>query len=208
MNQIKRITRAEDFPDTDPRRVTAGNAYWMNDHPVYFDFFDRDKVVIYGLEDADDEALDALIDEFRFYNYHVTFFFSPTGRLLRTFEPVALTKVRIDSLQPSQFYVNQSKLEVCGQWLEIEDELLIPVAPYTNHICDGHTRLYAAVQKGITHCYTYVCEDAGAYLDDFVRMAQERGIHSISDLQPLPEEDYRKLWHQFCDDYFSAKQND
>lgn len=44
MNQIKRITRAEDFPGTDPHRVTAGNAYWMNDHPVYFDFFDRDKV--------------------------------------------------------------------------------------------------------------------------------------------------------------------
>ena len=125
--------------------------------------------------------------------------------MVKKFPSVELTLVEINDLQPSQFYVNQEKILQCSGWIENLHHLIIPVHPNTNFICDGHTRLYAALQKGFRKCYIYTAEESGDYLLDFVKMARERNIFHVADLQPLSDSEYKTLWWQFCDDYFAHK---
>lgn len=196
---IQRIETMADCPHADPHCVAVHNAYLVDDTPVYFEFIDKSKVVIHSsLFDLPKE----LIEEFRFYNYQVTEFYRENGELLFSYEPVPLTLTEISSLQPSQFYINQTKMQSCKEWVMSADDLLIPVYPNTLFICDGHTRLYAGFQKGVTHCYTYPADGVGSYLSDFVQMAKERGISKISDMKVVSDEEYRIVWHQFCDEYF------
>lgn len=196
---IQRIETMADCPHADPHYVAVHNAYLVDDTPVYFEFIDKSKVVIHSsLFDLPKE----LIEEFRFYNYQVTEFYRENGELLFSYEPVPLTLTEISSLQPSQFYINQAKMQSCKEWVMSADDLLIPVYPNTLFICDGHTRLYAGFQKGVTHCYTYPADGVGSYLSDFVQMTKERGISKISDMKVVSDEEYRIVWHQFCDEYF------
>lgn len=207
MSDIKRIDSPGEHPSADPRFVACHTAFLAGESVVSFEIIHPEQAVVLCdnavLEDA--ALLDEVIAEFRFYSYHVTQFLDEQHRLLRSFPPVELKLVEINSLQPSQFYVNLEKVAQCSQWVEGVHHLLIPVHPGTNYICDGHTRLYAALQMGIGQCCIYDAEDSGDYLLDFIRMAQERNIFHVADLQPLSDQDYRALWWKFCDDYFAQR---
>ena len=196
---IQRIETMSDCPHADPRYVAIHNAYLVDDIPVYFEFIEKCKAVIHS---ALSELPKELVEEFRFYNYQVTEFYGENGELLFSYPPIPLTLTEISSLQPSQFYINQAKMQNCEEWVSSADDLLIPVYPDTPFICDGHTRLSAGLRNGVTHCYTYPADGVGSYLSDFIQMAKERGIFKISDMKVVSDEEYRIVWHQFCDEYF------
>ena len=208
MADIKRIDSLQECPGADPLFILRHTAFLVGESVVSFEILTFEQAVIHGdqaiLENQ--PLLEEVIREFRFYSFHVTQFLDKQHRLLRSFPPVALQLVEIDSLQPSQFYVNLEKMEQCAQWIENVHHLIIPVRSGTNYICDGHTRLYAALQKGILQCYIYDAEDSGDYLLDFVKMARERNIFHVSDLQSLSDSEYKALWWQFCDNYFAQKE--
>ncbi len=203
MNTIKRIEHISECPCAEARYIALRNAYLLDGRSVYFEILGKDSAMILNYTG---ERLAELIAEFRFYNYNITRYYDAQHRLLRSYEPVPLTEAAIADLQPSQFYVNKDKLQNCASWIESKEQLIIPVFPDSNIICDGHTRLYAAWQKGISQCYTYPADDVDQYIHDFVREAQTRGIYRIDDLTPLYDEDYKKLWYAFCDKYFASQQ--
>lgn len=207
MSNIKRIESLEEYPSADPQFVSRHTAFAANQSIISFEILNPEQAIIHCDKNIPENTtlLEEIIQEFRFYSYHITRFLDEQHQLLKSFPPVKLTLAEIDSLQPSQFYVNQEKIAQCSGWIEDICHLIIPVYPNTNFICDGHTRLYAALQKGFRHCYIYTAEESDDCILDFVQMARKRNIFRVADLQKLSDQDYKTLWWQFCDNYFAQK---
>ena len=157
--------------------------------------------------DAPEAALDALMEECRFFAEHITVFQDARGRVLRAWPEVPLFRVELDGLQPSQFYVDEDKLAAVSTFVHAPEDVVVPViADGDRHIaCDGHSRLYAAHLLGFTEVLAFLCAEPGDAIHDFVRMARERGVHRPADLRPLPHEEYAIQWDRFCDDYFASR---
>ena len=157
--------------------------------------------------EAPAEALDALIAEFRFFAEHITIFQDADGHVLREFPEVALFRVKLDDLQPSQFFADEEKLAAVSTFVHMPEDVVVPVIPDGERYisCDGHNRLYAAHLLGLTEALAFLCADPGDAIHDFARMARERGIRRPADLTLLPHEDYVIQWHGFCDGYFAGR---
>lgn len=157
---------------------------------------------------CDMEAVDELIEEYRFYTGHITHFYDKNGILLREFPSRKLFTLKLEEIQPSQFYVDREKLHAISSFITRGEDIIIPVMPYRDtgrYISeDGHTRLYYAWKRGFP-CVRVFLEDVDDYIYDFVKEAERRGIHSVSDMEELSHEEYEVKWNQFCDDYFSNK---
>jgi len=146
------------------------------------------------------------MDEFRFNTGHITEIYRPDGTLIKRFPPVELFELSIEQIQPSQFYVSQEKLQAVSSFIHEGRDIILPVIPLpgTNRYisCDGHTRLYAAKQKGYSKVRAYRAE-INEYLYGFVEEARKRGIEQIHDLKVLTQEEYIKCWYHFRDRYFA-----
>ena len=153
--------------------------------------------------------IDALIGEFRFFAEHITTFYDADGRLLRQFEPVKLFDVKIDDIQPSQFYVSAEKLNAVGTFIQTGWDVIVPLnADGDRYISlDGHTRLYLAAQMGTDRVRGFIAESSDC-VRDFAREAQKRGIFSPRQMQVLQANEYEIKWNRFCDEYFAAKGKD
>ena len=156
---------------------------------------------------APEEALDALIAEFRFFAEHITIFYDAQGRMLRAFPEVPLFRVKLDDLQPSQFFVDEEKLAAVSTFVHEPEDVVVPViADGDRYIaCDGHTRLYAAHLLGLAEVLAFPCEVPFDEIHDFARMAREHGVHSPADLKRLSHGDYEIQWNSFCDNYFASR---
>lgn len=152
----------------------------------------------------DYEKVDELIEEFRFYTEHITRFVDGDGRLLREFAPVNRFPIKIRDIQPSQFYVDSSKVEALQDMFSTEQDFVIPLKKIDGeHVSlDGHTRLRIAIEKGLDTITGFYTEDDADYIKRFVKDAKERKIFSPYDLQKISHEEYNVLWHQYCDTVF------
>ena len=168
-------------------------------------------VLVTGLREATVEApadaVDDVIDLFRFFAGHITVFRDARGRLLRECPEAPLFRVRLDGLQPSQFFIDEAKLAAVSTFVHAPEDVVVPVVREGERLiaCDGHTRLYAAHRLGLTEVLAFVCGDIDDSVFDFARMARERGVHRPADLKILSHEDYSVLWDGFCDRYFAAR---
>ncbi len=149
----------------------------------------------------------AVAEAFRFYAEHITRFVDAQDRLLLAFPDVPLTAVPISDLQPSQFCVDEKKVRAVDTFVRQEEDVVIPVLEHAGRLiaCDGHTRLYAAVRRGLTRVLTFPTVDESGCLPDFAAEAQARGVFSSRDLPCIPHADYQIRWNQFCDDFFAAR---
>ena len=157
--------------------------------------------------EAPEAAIDALIEEFRFFAEHITCFQDAEGHVLRQFPEMPLFPVRLDDLQPSQFFVDEEKLAAVSTFVHAPEDVVIPVIPDGGRFisCDGHSRLYAAHLLDLKEVLAFICPDPGDAIHDFARMARERGVYRPADLKRLPHEDYAVQWNRFCDDYFASR---
>ncbi|ERJ12704.1 ParB N-terminal domain-containing protein [Haloplasma contractile] len=148
--------------------------------------------------------IEEIIDEFRFYSRHITIFYDVNNNLLKEYDEVLLDKVKINELQPSQFFVDESKVDAISTWARKEDDFIIPVIKINNEIIilDGHTRLYLANQLGINEIFIYE-DSVDDYISYFVQEAKRRGIDSVKALKVLPHASYFEKWLGFCNEYFN-----
>lgn len=155
------------------------------------------------------DYLDELLDEFRFYAEHITIFYNAKKELLKEFPHKELKEVELLSLQPSQFFVSDDKVNSVSSFISSSKDIVIPIVKNSglNIILDGHTRLYAAAMKGIKTGFVYEAE-TDEYIHDFVKEARRRGIKSVNDLKRLTQKEYEKEWYSYCDNYFCAKKED
>jgi hypothetical protein len=115
-------------------------------------------------------------------------------------------QMKLESIQPSQSYINSEKLRYVMRQLQSKPVFIkpIPVKKLEDQIVfvDGHTRALAALLLGLSEIP--VCwEDEGLDWDEYkvcVGWCKEEGIHTISDLKNriVSHKDYKVLWLDRC----------
>lgn len=149
--------------------------------------------------------IEEVIEEFRFYAEHIILFYDKEGKKIKEFPKIKVFSLLIENIQPSQFFVDEQKIEAVHSFLK-ENEIYIPVSKIQNQYValDGHTRLFCAMEKKIDTVWGFEVKP-GDYIQDFVVEAKKRNIHSPKDLKKLSHEEYREKWNGFCDEFFNGK---
>lgn len=201
--------RIDDYKNLDINQNICNQhgVFRMNDNTLAtVEIISQDSAVV-QLEN--NECLNELIEEFRFYAEHITHFYNKKLELLKEFPHKNLIEIDIFELQPSQFFVNEDKVNAVSSFVNSSKDVVIPIIKKDEMIIvlDGHTRLYAASMKGIKTVFVFDTE-TDQYIYDFVQEAQRRNIKNVSDLKRLSHEDYEKEWYSYCDNYFKDKKGE
>ena len=169
-------------------------------YPYHVKIISKDSALIEGNR----KYIKEVIDGFRFFSEHISKFYARDGILIESFEEVSIFKLAIDKIQPSQFYVDEEKLEAIKSFIKTPEDIIIPIARYDNLFIslDGHTRLKLGTKLGFEFVYAYIAEDFEG-TDYFVNECQKRSVFSPKDLTILTHEDFDNKWNKFYDDYFN-----
>lgn len=151
----------------------------------------------------DTSVYEDLIDEFSFYSPHITCFYDDKGKLIKELPKVSPFNIRIEDIQPSQFFVSKEKLRAVGNFINRAEDIIIPVLPYEGRYIslDGHSRLYYGLTRG-WESVRAVVDSSDDYIYDFVEEGIKLGIKSPRDMILLSQEDYEVRWNKFCDEFF------
>ncbi len=199
--EIRRIDSYQDDRFSDTVLYQHG-AYLVDGEPCEVEITGPDRAVVRG---SRQNAFPELIETFRFHAPHIVRFFGEAGQLLASFPEPERIRIPLDSIQPSQFYVDRAKLAAVGSFLSGAEEIVIQVLPWEDRYIalDGHTRLYWAFLRGIKQVYAVVSE-SDEWVWSFVNEAKARGISTPGDIQLLEHEEYVLLWDRYCDALFAA----
>ena len=115
--------------------------------------------------------------------------------------------MNLGTIQPSQLYVSESKLQSVMSWFsscDIEDYDAIPIKELDGVIffTDGHTRALASYLNGVEKVKVYWDEDDldwDAYRE-CIRWCVDEGITAIGNLSNriITHEQYKMLWFDRC----------
>lgn len=198
---------------TDPRFpkevLFQHGAFLVDGRPWTFRVISDHEAVVSG-EGLTPETLAEAAEDFRFYAEHITTFYDPAGRCLLELPPVERREVEIDALQPSQFSVDREKCEAVGRFVHSPADIVVPVTTLEDGslcVMDGHTRLYEAWRRGIRTAMVFHVS-GWEELAHFVTEARKRGIYHIRDMALYSPEEQKEKWHDWCDAYFAARQED
>ena len=180
-------------------------------------FYTEDKIFKYFFQIDGQEAtlftntnqyINEVIEEFLFYSSFILSIKDKNGRVLTTRTQNQPYMLKISKIQPSQFYINENKLENCKKWIKKPEDIFIPIVIKDDRIIslDGHTRLKAALDLGYTSVFVYPDEydDTIFYFSD---EAIRRQIYSVEDMELVSDEEYKLKWNKYCDDLFDSLQN-
>jgi hypothetical protein len=202
---IMSIERIDNYIDKrfSKKALYQHGAYLIDGEPYEVIIVSDIKAVVYG-DDASQYL--GLIDEFRFHAPHITEFVDRENRSIKNFPQNEILKIELDFIQPSQFFIDDEKLEAVSSFIRKPEDIVIQVIAYDDRYIavDGHTRLYYAYTKGFSYVRAVATEEE-AYIFDFVKEANKRGIFKTADLKLLAHIDYEILWNQYCSSYFAAK---
>ena len=151
------------------------------------------------------DVYSSVVDEFRFYTPHITRFFDKNGRIIMEYPQAQVLTLRLDQIQPSQFFVDEDKIAAISSFVHKPQDIIIQVLPDKDRFIslDGHTRLYYAVMNG-WECVRAVAEFSEDWVYQFVAEAQKRGICTPKEMTLLTHAEYEEKWIRFCDDFFSG----
>lgn len=202
---IQRINTYQD-PRFSQNALNQHGAFLVEGEPHEVEIVSDFEAVVRGKGKA---AYPALIDEFRFYTPHITRFLTEGGEVVAEFPRAKVFGLAIEDIQPSQFYVDQDKITAVGTFLSKKEDIIIQVATHNGRYIslDGHTRLFYAVMQGWTQVRA-VEEEAFDGVYDFANEAQKRGITTPKDMVLLPHQEYEEKWNHYCDEFFTAKEEE
>lgn len=151
------------------------------------------------------DVYSSVVEEFRFYTPHITRFFDKNGRIIMEYPQAQVLTLRLDQIQPSQFFVDEDKIAAISSFVHKPQDIIIQVLPDKDRFIslDGHTRLYYAVMNG-WECVRAVAESSEDWVYQFVAEAQKRGICTPKEMTLLTHAEYEEKWIRFCDDFFSG----
>jgi len=199
--EIKRIDGYSDarFPQ---QALWQHGAFEADGEAVWFEIVSEYEAVVHG------KCCAQLIDEFRFFAEHITVFYDETGKTVARFPRVETFAVEIAGIQPSQFYVDEEKLDALRHFVRTGKDVVVPLAKMDGRYVslDGHTRLYAALEMGMETVRGFLTQAEDA-LFDFAREAMRRGVKSPGDMEKLSHGEYCEKWHKYCDDFFTERDN-
>lgn len=199
------IKRINDYADSrfSKNILKQHGCFLVDDIPYEIEIVSDTKAIVHG---DFCPCIDALIDEFRFYTPHICEFYFQDNTLIKKFPQSDILTLKLDNIQPSQFYVDIDKINAVKTFIHSPNDIIIQVKKSNSRYIalDGHTRLYYAVLMGYPYVRA-VLADSDDCIFDFVTEAQERNIKTPKDLILLSHTDYIKKWDAYCDEYFSRK---
>lgn len=145
-----------------------------------------------------------LIDEYRFFTPHITRFYDGKGDIIKEYPDADIFELNLEQIQPSQFYVDSSKIEAIKTFIHHPQDIIIQAMPHEGRYIslDGHTRLYYAVMKGWTTVRA-VSETSDDWVYRFVNEARKRGVYAPNDMTLISHSEYEQKWNRFCDEIFA-----
>jgi len=206
MNMDVKIQRINAYDDTrfSEKILKQHGAFVINDMILCeVEIVGESEAVIHGEVEA---FYDMLIDEFRFYTEHICKFYNEKNELIKKFEPKERFVVALRDIQPSQFYVDEEKIEAVKSFVRESGDIIVPLIKADGRYVslDGHTRLATAVELGFDEVLGFLTE-ADEYIYAFANEAKKRGICTPYDLKKVSHAEYDVLWNQFCDAFFEEK---
>lgn len=206
MNEIN-IQRIDTYEDErfDQEALNQHGCFVVNGKFLYqIKIISKDSALISG----DEKYYNEVINDFRFFAEHIINFYSMDGKLIKKFDPPKIFTLKLDIIQPTQFYIDRKKLDAVKTFVKNKEDIIIPVAKYEDQYIslDGHTRLYLAYKLGFSFIYAFITESFDG-TDYFVKESEKRGIKAVKDMILLSHEDYRQKWDKFCDEYFESLEN-
>lgn len=193
------VKRVNEYTDErfEKEVLNQHGAFLIGDRPYSVKIVSMHKAVITG---EDPSLFEEVIETFRYYAEHITVFVDEQGNLVKKFPDVKLFKVNLFDIQPSQFFVNENKLNAVYSFVHSSKDVVIPLMENEGELIslDGHTRMKAAELKGIETVYGFMSHEED-YGIDFSREAKRRKITSIKDVKVLNDKDYDRAWIQFCE---------
>ena len=144
------------------------------------------------------------IKEFRKYNKNINVFYNESRSYYRAFDKEYTFKLPIKCIQPSKFFINEEKLNIIEEYID-EDDICVPVCIIDDEyvLLDGHTRLYLMNQNYRKLVDVYI-DEKYPQIEDFIYMAKENNIRSISQMKLLSNEEYHNIWDNFINEYYKA----
>ncbi|MGD8403161.1 MAG: hypothetical protein PVJ21_05835 [Anaerolineales bacterium] len=127
--------------------------------------------------------------------------------------------LKLLDLRPNNWYLNREKLEhIRTAWNNGEQEqlpsVLVSEIDSELSLIDGHSRAYAAFERGETHINATVqgiesIEGSSELYRHIHREGPTLGINTIADLREciLPPEEHRRLWTGYCDNWLAENDN-
>ena len=125
--------------------------------------------------------------------------------------------VRLLDLRPNNWYINQEKLDSARAAWNNGNEENLPSVLVTKidgelSLIDGHSRAYAAFERGETYIKAEVeeletIEGSTALYEYIHRQGPARGIYSIADLgeRIVSAEEHKRLWIEYCSDWLKER---
>ena len=198
--EIKRVTEYNN-PLFSQIVLNQRGAFLIDEEPYEIEIISNDSAFVRG---KNRENFKKLIEYFRYYSPHINNFFDENNKKIISFEKKPVLTLEVDKIQPSQFYIDEDKVNALKSFIKNSKDIVIQVVKSDDgYICvDGHTRLFIAFLKNFKTILAIETE----FDDDtnyFVSQAKKRNIFTIKDLELVPHSDYKKLWNDFCDSYFN-----
>lgn len=198
--EIKRVTEYNNLLFSQIVLNQRG-AFLIDKEPYEIEIISSDSALVRG---KNRENFKKLIEYFRYYSPHILNFLDENDKKIISFEKKPLLTLEVDKIQPSQFYIDEDKVNALKGFIKNSKDIVIQVVKSDDgYICvDGHTRLFIAFLKNFKNVLAIETE----FDDDtnyFVSQAKKRNIFTIKDLELVSHSDYKNLWIDFCDSYFN-----
>ena len=176
-------------------------AFLIDEEPYEIEIISNDSAFVRG---KNRKNFKKLIEYFRYYSPHINNFFDENNKKIISFEKKPVLTLEVDKIQPSQFYIDEDKLNALKSFIKNSKDIVIQVVKSDEgYICvDGHTRLFIAFLNNFktVHAIETEFDDDTNY---FVSQAKKRNIFTIKDLKLVSHNDYKNLWIDFCNSYFN-----
>ena len=198
--EIKRVTDYNN-PIFSQIVLNQRGAFLIDEEPYEIEIISSDSAFVKG---KNREFFKKLIEYFRYYSPHINNFFDENNKKIISFEKKRVLTLEVDKIQPSQFYIDEDKLNALKSFIKNSKDIVIQVVKSDEgYICvDGHTRLFIAFLNNFktVHAIETEFDDDTNY---FVSQAKKRNIFTIKDLKLVSHNDYKNLWIDFCNSYFN-----
>lgn len=202
------ILRIDGYNDSRFSQIVLNQhgAYLVDGEPFEVEISGPNTAILRG---SRQDVFTELVESFRFHAPHITRFYDEIGRLWASFPEPERIRIPLNSIQPSQFYVDRTKLDAVGSFLSEAGDIVIQVLPWEDRYIalDGHTRLFWAFQRGIKQVYAVVSE-SDEWVWPFANEAKARGITTPGDMRLLEHEEYALLWDRYCDALFAGREGE
>lgn len=176
-------------------------AFLIDEEPYEIEIISNDSAFVRG---KNRKNFKKLIEYFRYYSPHINNFFDENNKKIISFEKKPVLTLEVDKIQPSQFYIDEDKLNALKSFIKNSKDIVIQVVKSDEgYICvDGHTRLFIAFLNNFktVHAIETEFDNDTNY---FVSQAKKRNIFTIKDLKLVSHNDYKNLWIDFCNSYFN-----